>query len=158
MSPAIRRIGATARLNLGRQARSGFWLVALMVGALVAGLVRALPWTEGPGQWWPVLILGELVITGFYFAAVHVLLEHDEGTLVARAVTPMRGGEYLAALAASLVLLALVERAVRGLLGPPARPRADGSRWGDAGRTDPGCHRRCRRGTHGGRFSTRSRP
>ena len=117
MSPAIRRIGATARLNLGRQARSGFWLVALMVGALVAGLVRALPWTEGPGQWWPVLILGELVITGFYFAAVHVLLEHDEGTLVARAVTPMRGGEYLAALAASLVLLALVESAVLVLIG-----------------------------------------
>lgn len=125
MTPALRRIGATARLNLGRQARSGFWLVALMVGALVAGLVRALPWTEGPGQWWPVLILGELVITGFYFAAVHVLLEHDEGTLVARAVTPMRGGEYLAALAASLVLLALVESAVLVLLGRGAQMR-----WG----------------------------
>ena len=117
MTSALRRIGATARLNLGRHARSGFWLVALMVGALVAGLVRALSRTEGPGQWWPVLILGELVITGFYFAAVHVLLEHEEGTLAARAVTPMRGGEYLAALAASLVLLALVESAVLVLIG-----------------------------------------
>lgn len=117
MTPALRRTAATLGLNLGRQARSGFWLVALIAGALVAALVRALPRPEGPGQWWPVLILGELAVTGFYFAAVHVLLEHDEGTLVARAVTPMRGGEYLAALAASLVLLALVESAVLVLIG-----------------------------------------
>lgn len=105
MTPALRRTVATLGLNLGRQARSGFWLVALIAGALVAALVRALPRPEGPGQWWPVVILGELAVTGFYFAAVHVLLEHGEGTLVARAVTPMRGGEYLAALVASLVLI-----------------------------------------------------
>lgn len=117
MTPALRRTVATLGLNLGRQARSGFWLVALIAGALAAALVRALPRPEGPGQWWPVVILGELAVTGFYFAAVHVLLEHGEGTLVARAVTPMRGGEYLAALAASLVLLALVESAVLVLIG-----------------------------------------
>ena len=89
MTPALRRTAATLGLNLGRQARSGFWLVALIAGALVAALVRALPRLEGPGQWWPVVILGELAVTGFYFAAVHVLLEHGEGTRVARAGTPM---------------------------------------------------------------------
>ncbi|MCZ0857914.1 hypothetical protein OHJ16_07635 [Actinomyces israelii] len=125
MTPALRRTAATLGLNLGRQARSGFWLVALIAGALVAALVRALPRPEGPGQWWPVVILGELAVTGFYFAAVHVLLEHDEGTLVARAVTPMRGGEYLAALVASLVLLALVESAVLVLIG-----RGTQMQWG----------------------------
>lgn len=125
MTPALRRTVATLGLNLGRQARSGFWLVALIAGALVAALVRALPRPEGPGQWWPVVILGELAVTGFYFAAVHVLLEHDEGTLVARAVTPMRGGEYLAALVASLVLLALVESAVLVLIG-----RGTQMQWG----------------------------
>ena len=83
MTPALRCTVATLGLNLGRQAWSGFWLVALIAGALVAALVRALPRPEGPGQWWPVVILGELAVTGFYFAAVHVLLEHGEGTLVA---------------------------------------------------------------------------
>ena len=125
MTPALRRTVATLGLNLGRQARSGFWLVALIAGALVAALVRALPRPEGPGQWWPVVILGELAVTGFYFAAVHVLLEHEEGTLAARAVTPMRGGEYLLALVVSLVLLALAESAVLVLIGRGAQMR-----WG----------------------------
>ena len=125
MTPALRRTGATVRLNLERQARGGFWLVALIVGALVAALARALPRLQESGRWWPVLILGELTITGFFFAAVHVLLEHGEGTLVARAVTPMRGGEYLTALTASLVLLALAESAVLVLIGHGA-----GARWG----------------------------
>lgn len=124
MTPGLRRTVATLGLNLERQAHGGFWLVALVVSTLVAALVRALPRLQETSQWWPVLILGELTVTGFYFAAVHVLLEHGEGTLVARAVTPARGEEYLVALTASLVPLALVECAALVLLG--YRP---GARW-----------------------------
>lgn len=122
MIPALRRTGATLRLNIGRQARGGFWLVALAVGVLNAALIRALP--QGPGPWWPVIILAELAVTGFYFAAVQVLLEQAEGTLAARAVTPMRPAEYLVALVVSLVGLALAESVALVLIG-----HAGGMQW-----------------------------
>lgn len=114
------RLAATFVLDVRRQAGGGFWLVAVLVGALTAMVLHG----AGPAiaGWWPVVLLGELTITCFYFAAVQVLLERGEGTLTARAVTPLRETEYLAALAASLGVLAAGESATLVLVGgPPVR-------------------------------------
>ncbi len=110
MRAAARRTTATLALHVRRQAVGGFWLVAVLVGLVVAGVLRLLE--AEPTRWWPLVVLGESTVTCFYFAAVHVLLERGDGTLAARAVTPLREAEYLAALAVSLALLALAEAAV----------------------------------------------
>ncbi|SYZ32926.1 Fluoroquinolones export permease protein Rv2687c/MT2761 [Propionibacterium australiense] len=107
MRAAMRRGAATLLLDLRRQAQEGFWLVALLAGLIVAALLGAL--ATDLHRWWPMIVLGELTITSFYFAAVQVLRERNEGTLCARAVSPLGAGEYLAALVASLTLLALAE-------------------------------------------------
>lgn len=109
-APALRRTAATVRLDLRLQAAGGYWLVAVAVGLVIALLLRGL--TALPPRWWPVLLLGEMTITCFYFAAVQVLAERGDGSLMCRAVSPMRVGEYLIALTASLGLLAVVESAV----------------------------------------------
>ena len=104
---AVRRTAATLVLDLRRQAAEGYWFVALLAGLMVGGGLLAL--AGDPRRWWPVVVLAELSITSFYFAAVQVLRERGEGTLAARALTPLGPGEYLAALAASLCPLALAE-------------------------------------------------
>ncbi|WP_257210904.1 hypothetical protein [Actinomyces ruminis] len=40
MRHAVRRTAATLLLDLRRQAVGGYWLVAVLVGAVVAGMVR----------------------------------------------------------------------------------------------------------------------
>ncbi|WP_175994051.1 hypothetical protein [Actinomyces marmotae] len=117
-APALRRTAVTVRLNLRLQAAGGYWLVVVVVGLVGALLLRGL--AALPPRWWPVLLLGEMTITCFYFAAVQVLAERGEGSLMCRAVSPMRVGEYLAALAASLVLLAVVESAALVLVSGTA--------------------------------------
>ena len=104
---AVRRTAATLVLDLRRQAVEGYWFVALLAGLMVGAVLLAL--AGDPHRWWPVIVLAELSITSFYFAAVQVLRERGEGTLAARALTPLGPGEYLTALAASLCLIALAE-------------------------------------------------
>ena len=104
---AVRRTAATLVLDLRRQAAEGYWFAALLAGVAVGAVLLAL--AGDPRRWWPVVVLAELSITSFYFAAVQVLRERGEGTLAARAVSPLGPGEYLAALAASLCPLALAE-------------------------------------------------
>jgi len=104
---AMRRGAATLVLDLRRHAQEGFWLVALLTGLTVAALLS--PRAADLVRWWPVIVLGELTITSFYFAAVQVLQERNEGTLAARAVSPLRAWEYLTALVVSLALLSLAE-------------------------------------------------
>lgn len=121
MRCSVRRTTATLLLDLRRQATGGFWFVALLVGLVVAGVLRGLG--AEPTRWWPVIVVSELTVTCFYFAAVQVLAERGEGTLAARAVTPLREEEYLAALVASLSLLALAETTVLVMVGGGAMPR-----------------------------------
>ena len=104
---AARRTAVTFVLNLRRQAAAGYWFVALLAGLAVGAVLLAL--TGDPLRWWPVVVLSELTITSFYFAAVQVLRERGEGILTAQAITPLGPGEYLTALAGSLCLLALAE-------------------------------------------------
>lgn len=104
---AARRTAVTFVLNLRRQAAAGYWFVALLAGLAVGAVLLAL--TGDPLRWWPVVVLSELTITSFYFAAVQVLRERGEGILAAQAITPLGPGEYLTALSGSLCLLALAE-------------------------------------------------
>lgn len=111
----MRRLGATVWVDLRRQVTEGFWLVALVVALLLAAVLRAVDveWAV----WWPVVLLADLTITAFYFAAAHVLMQRVEGTLNAQAVSPLRPHEYLASLVVSLAVLSLVEMSVLVLVG-----------------------------------------
>ncbi|NNJ09221.1 ABC transporter permease [Chloroflexales bacterium ZM16-3] len=102
------RLMHTLRWDITLQARNGFYLVTGLVLLMWAALLIPLPALDT--EWLlPPLILSNLVVGGFYFVGAIVLLEKAEGSLLARAVTPLRGGEYLAARVISLSLLALVE-------------------------------------------------
>jgi fluoroquinolone transport system permease protein len=102
------RLAHTIRWDITLQARNGFYVVTALVLLMWAAVLTQVPALDT--AWLlPPLILGNLVIGSFYFVAAIVLLERAEGSLLARAVTPLRGGEYLAARIISLSLLALVE-------------------------------------------------
>ena len=66
---AVRRTAATLVLDLRRQATEGYWFVALLAGLMVGAVLLAL--AGDPRRWWPVVVLAELSITSFYFAAFH---------------------------------------------------------------------------------------
>jgi fluoroquinolone transport system permease protein len=53
-----------------------------------------------------------LQITTFFFVTGLVLLDRDEGTLIALAASPLSAGQYLAAQAVTLTLLATIETVV----------------------------------------------
>lgn len=57
----------------------------------------------------PGMLQGNLLVTTFYFMAGLVMLEKGEGSLEARVVTPLRGGEYLLVKVLALSLLVLAE-------------------------------------------------
>lgn len=111
----IRRLNATVVVDLRRQIAEGFWLMALLVTFLLAAVLRAfhIDWAV----WWPVVLLAELTITAFYFAAIHVLMQRSEGTLAAQVTSPLRPWEYLLALVVALVVLSLAEMSLLALLG-----------------------------------------
>jgi len=93
------------------QARNGFyWATAFLVLA-VGGLLRALPEAARADQaaWVPALQAGNLPITTFFFVAGLILLERDEGTLAALAVTPLSAAAYLASRTVTLTALATLE-------------------------------------------------
>lgn len=102
------RLAHTIRWDITLQFRNGFYMVTALVLLMWAALLIPAPAIDA--AWLlPPLILGNLIIGSFYFVGAIVLLERAEGSLLARAVTPLRGGEYLAARVASLSLLALLE-------------------------------------------------
>lgn len=111
----IRRLAATVVIDLHRQLTEGFWLVAVLTALLVAAVLRAfdVPWDT----FWPLIVLADLTVTAFYFAAIQVLMQHSEGTLDAQLTTPLRAWEYLLCLAASLGILSLVEMSVLVVIG-----------------------------------------
>ncbi|MBC7939406.1 MAG: ABC transporter permease, partial [Chitinophagaceae bacterium] len=96
------------RWDITLQARNGFYAVTTLV--LLMWVALLIPLSALDTAWLlPPLILSNLVVGSFYFVGAIVLLERAEGSLLARAVTPLRGGEYLVALIISLSLLALLE-------------------------------------------------
>lgn len=64
----------------------------------------------------PPFVLGNLVITTFYFMAALVMFEKGEGVLATLVVTPLRASEYLLSKIITLTLLATVETLVIAVL------------------------------------------
>lgn len=115
----MRRLLASTRTDLELQARNGLYYATGFVLLVTIATLATLPPT-GLARLLPAFALNTLGVTAFYFSAALALLEHSEGSDMARAVTPLRPGEYLGARVATLVLLALVQHLSVGvvLLGP----------------------------------------
>jgi fluoroquinolone transport system permease protein len=93
------------------QARNGFYWATAFVVLVVGGLLLAVPEAARADEaaWVPVLVAVNLQITTFFFVAGLLLLERDEGTLLALAVSPLTPTAYLATRTLSLTTLAGIE-------------------------------------------------
>jgi fluoroquinolone transport system permease protein len=107
MTPFI----AVLRWDLVVQARNGFYWATAFLVLVVGGLLLAVPEAvrANASLWVPAVVAMNLQITTFFFVAGLMLLERDEGTLAALAVSPVSPGGYLAARVVSLTALASVE-------------------------------------------------
>ena len=96
------------------QARNGFYWATAFLVVLVGGLLLAVPEAvrADAAVWVPAIAAMNLQITTFFFVAGLMLLERDEGTLAALAVSPLSPGGYLAVRMISLTTLASLETAV----------------------------------------------
>ena len=65
-----RRLAATMAIDLRKQITEGFWLVAVVVALLVASVLRA--FDVGWATFWPLIVLADLTVTAFYFAAIQI--------------------------------------------------------------------------------------
>jgi len=101
------------RWDIVVQARNGFYwastFVVLAVGVLLANVTEAARAT--PAVWVPALFVVNLQITTFFFVTGLMLLERDEGTLTALAVSPVSPGGYLATRTITLTTLGALETA-----------------------------------------------
>jgi hypothetical protein len=99
------------RWDVVLQARNGFYWATAFLIVLVGGLLLALPETARADRalWVPAVLAVNLQITTFFFVAGLLLLERDEGTITALAVSPLSPGAYLASRIVTLVVLAAVE-------------------------------------------------
>lgn len=107
----MRRLAATMRRDVMLQARYGLYAVSVLVVVALGALLAALP-SPTPDvavTWVPVFVVGNLIITTFFFMAASVLLERDEGTVAATVTTPLRDLEYLGSKTVTLAVLGLIE-------------------------------------------------
>jgi fluoroquinolone transport system permease protein len=100
--------------------RYGLVAAAALVAALVGLGLSALRLAE-PGALLPAALANNLILGAYYVAGGLMLLERAEGSLAARAVTPLGWREYLLARLAALALLNLGEGLAIALLA--AGPR-----------------------------------
>jgi fluoroquinolone transport system permease protein len=103
---------ATAlRWDVVVQARNGFYWASAFMVLVVGGLLLTVPETarSDGAAWVPAIVAVNLQITTFFFVAGLMLLERDEGTLTALAVSPFSPGAYLASRTLTLTTLAAAE-------------------------------------------------
>jgi fluoroquinolone transport system permease protein len=102
------------RWDVVLQARNGFYWASAFVVLVIGGLLLAVPEAVRSNQaaLVPAILAINLQITTFFFVAGLMLLERDEGTLTALAVSPLSPGGYLATRTVSLTVLAAVETIV----------------------------------------------
>lgn len=113
---AMNRLFATIAADLRLQLRNGFYAATGFVLAVTGALALFAAQQFDLGWLLPLVVLNNLMITAFYFIAALVLLEKAEGSLQARAVTPLRPSEYVWAKVATLVLLSLAHNLLFALL------------------------------------------
>lgn len=93
------------------QARNGFYLVSALIAVLFIAVLWYVP-RDLLRSLLPAIILGNVLVNGFYYMAALLLLERDEGSLYSLAITPLRPGHYLFAKTVTLAVLTLLETAV----------------------------------------------
>lgn len=114
----------TAVLNALRwdvvvQARNGFYWASAFLIVVISALLLSVPETARANSalWVPAILVINLQITTFFFVAGLLLLERDEGTLHALAVSPLSASGYLAMRTFSLTALAAAETIAIVLIG-----------------------------------------
>jgi fluoroquinolone transport system permease protein len=106
----------TAVLNALRwdvvlQARNGFYWASAFLVVMISALLLYVPENAraNSAMWVPAILVINLQITTFFFVAGLMLLERDEGTLSALAVSPLSPSGYLSMRTFSLTGLATAE-------------------------------------------------
>lgn len=107
----MERLASTAMLDLKLQVRYGFMYAAAFT-VIVFMILLSQTSVRGPASFMPVFIVGNLLISTFYFIGGMVLFEKDEGVLSGLIVTPLSVSEYLASKVATLTALALIENII----------------------------------------------
>jgi fluoroquinolone transport system permease protein len=99
------------RWDIVLQARNGFYWASAFLVAMLGALLLNLPEAARANSaiWVPAILMINLQITTFFFVAGLMLLERDEGTLAALAVSPLSASGYLAMRTLTLTGLAAVE-------------------------------------------------
>jgi fluoroquinolone transport system permease protein len=102
------------RFDVIVQARNGFYWASGFVVLAISALLAASPAAvlSNPGLWVPALVTFNLQITTFFFVAGLLLLERDEGTLIALGASPLSARTYLVARSTTLTALAALETLV----------------------------------------------
>lgn len=106
-----KRILSSLRWEVALQFRNGFYYAVGFILVFWVILYSQIPHIDLRAIL-PGLLLGNLLVTTFYFMAGLVMLEKGEGSLEARVVTPLRSGEYLLVKVLALSLLVLAENLV----------------------------------------------
>jgi fluoroquinolone transport system permease protein len=99
------------RWDVVLQARNGFYWASGFLVVLISALLLSLPEAAraNAAVWVPAILTINLQITTFFFVAGLLLLERDEGTLAALAVSPLSATGYLAIRTCTLTGLAAAE-------------------------------------------------
>ena len=101
------RLVVALRLEITLQRRYKFLHAAVFSGVLWLALLLPMPrHLRSAAE--PYVILGDLMIVGFFFVAAAVLFEKGERTLDAVVTTPLRFHEYLASKVVTLVVLSVL--------------------------------------------------
>jgi len=107
----LKRTFSALRWELALQFRNGFYYATAFILAFWVVLYSQVSQLDLTGIL-PGLLLGNLLVTTFYFMAGLVMLEKSEGSLEARVVTPLRAGEYLLVKLIALSVLVLAENLI----------------------------------------------
>jgi fluoroquinolone transport system permease protein len=93
------------------QARNGFYWASAFLIIVISALLLSVPESARANSalWVPAILVINLQITTFFFVAGLMLLERDEGTLSALAVSPLSPSGYLVMRTISLTGLAAAE-------------------------------------------------
>jgi fluoroquinolone transport system permease protein len=103
-----KRLTSSLRWEVALQFRNGFYYAVGFIIAFWVVIYTQLPQLDLRAIL-PGLLLGNMLVTTFYFMAGLVMLEKAEGSLEARVVTPLRSTEYLLVKVIALSLLVLAE-------------------------------------------------
>jgi len=108
----MNRLLAATRTDVALQARNQLYAISLVFAAIMAGALLWLSSADSLHRTVPMAVLFVVGGSTLLYIVAMVLLERDDGTLEAIAVSPLRPWEYLSAKTVSLSGLAIFEGVV----------------------------------------------